>query len=105
MRFRHIYMGLGSLLVILLWLLTDPDSGIIQSLPIGGSTIATLVILLKGILYVALLHLSRKALFDYLDMGKLFEVATRSPEGAGKGIIGIAIAMVAIAIVMLAATL
>lgn len=105
MRFRHIYMVLGSLLVIALWLLTDPDSGLIQSLPIGGSTVATLVILLKSVLYVALLHISRKALFDYLDMGKIFEVALRSPEGAGKAAISVSLATIAIAIVMLAATL
>lgn len=104
MRFRHIYIGLGSLFVILIWLLTDPDTGLITSLPIGASTVATLVILLKSVLYVGVLHLSRKALCDYLNMEKIFTRAAQSAEGAGLVAISVSLLMIAIAIVMFAAT-
>lgn len=105
LRFRNIYMVLGSFLVIFLWLLTDPDSGIIQSLPFGASTIALIIITLKSFLYVAVLHLSRKALFDYpeADFQKLAKRALGSPQGAGSFAVAMSLVMIAISILILAA--
>lgn len=104
MRFRDIYMVFGGILVLFIWFLTDPDLGLITSLKVGGSTIATIVILLKSVLYVGILHLSRKALLDYLDLKKIFDKAMESAEGAGHASIAVALVMVAVAIVMFAAT-
>lgn len=104
LRFRHAYTILGNLLVIALWLLTDPDTGLITNLPFGASTIATLVILLKSTLYITLLHVSRKALWDYLDLERLYTKAVQTPEGAGYATISVALSLIAIAIVILAAT-
>lgn len=103
MRFRHIYMIIGSILTLLLWLLTDPDTGFIQNLGFGASTVATIVILLKSVFYVALLHMSRKALIDYIDLKPYFDKALQTSEGAGRALMAVAIMMIAIAIVMLAA--
>ena len=103
-RHRNIYMYGGSILVILLWLITDPDTGIIQNMPIGASVLATIVILLKSILYITLLHLSRKAMFDYLRMDLLFKKASDTAEGSGFALIAISLTMLAIALVMHAAT-
>jgi hypothetical protein len=103
MRFRNVYMGLGSSLVIFIWLLSDPDTGILQSLPMGASTIATLIISLKTVLYVAILHISRKALVDYLDLKSVFEKAVATSQGAGYVAIAIGLFNVAIAIVIYAA--
>jgi len=103
MRFRHIYMGVGSALVIFIWLLTDPDLGLIDSMTFGAGTFATLVILLKSIVYVAVLHLSRKALMDYLDLETAMKKAMQTSEGAGKVVQGVGLMMIAIAIVILAA--
>jgi hypothetical protein len=97
-------MGLGSLFVVLTWVLTDPDAGIISALPIGASAVATLIILLKSVLYVGMLHISRIALFDYLSLSEYFTKALRSPEGAGVALMAVSIAMLAISIVMYAAT-
>ncbi len=97
-------MTLGSLLVIILWLLTDPDDNIISHLPFGASTIATLVILLKSILYISVWHLTRKAVLDYLDLKTVMQKAMQSPEGAGRVAMSVAIIYVAIAIVIYAAT-
>lgn len=104
MRFRHAYMGLGSLFVILLWLVSDPDAGIIQAMPIGAGIIATLVILSKSILYVGVLHLSRKALADYLDMKKIFEIAIQTPQGAGLATVAVSIIFLSVALTIYAAT-
>lgn len=103
MRFRHVYMGIGSILSILLYLLSDPDTGFIEHLPYGASTIATLIILLKTVFYIGVLHLSRKALVDYIDLQPYFAKALQSPEGAGRALIAVSIMMVAVAITMFAA--
>lgn len=103
LRFRHVYMGIGSLLVILILMLTDPDNAIVAKLPFGAGTTASLIILLTSFLYVTVLHLSRKALIDYIDLQEFFKKALLTPEGAGKALIGVGLMMIAIAIVILAA--
>ena len=52
MRFRNIFLGLGSVLVLTILLLSDPDSGLVRNLPFGGGTLATLIILVSSILYL-----------------------------------------------------
>lgn len=104
MRFRHVYMTIGSILVILLALLTDPDLHLIDSMKFGAATVVTLLVLSKTVLYVAALHLSRKALLDYLDLKSLFAKAMQTSEGAGRACMAVAIIFVAIAITIIAAT-
>ena len=104
MRLRNIYTIIGSVLVLLLWVLTDPDGGLLQHLTFGSSAIATIVILSKSILYVAVLHVTRKALFDYIDLGDLYDKAKETPQGAGLAIVGVGLFIVACAIVIYAAT-
>ena len=104
MRFRNVYMVIGSLLTLILLLLSDPDSEFITSLPVGAGTLTILIVLVSSILYVALLHLSRRALMDYVDLSRFFTKALQSPEGSGLAIIGVGLIMVSISIVILAAT-
>lgn len=104
MRFRHIFLGIGGLLTVVVLLISDPDFLFIQNLPFGSGTASTLIILVTSILYIGLLHISRKGLFDYIDLEVFFKKALESSEGAGKALIAVAIGMVAIAIVILAAT-
>lgn len=104
MRFRSIYIIGGGLFSLLLWLITDPDTGIVQNMKIGASTLMTITILLKSVLYVIMLHLSRKALFDYLDLSAIIDKAKQSSEGAGMVAIAIGLIMIAIALVIGAAT-
>ena len=103
MRFRNIYTIIGSFLVIFLWLLTDPDGGLIQHMSFGASTVATLVVLTKSLLYVTLLHYSRKALFDYIDLSEYFENAKKDGD-SGEALIALAIFTLAIAVVIYAGT-
>lgn len=104
MRFRKVYVGLGGLFVILISLLTEPKTGIVRELPFGAGTVATIVILLKGILYAGLLHVTRKGLMDYFDFEKAFKKAMETSEGAGRAAIAAAIYAVAMAVVIYAAT-
>lgn len=103
MRFRHVFMGIGSLLIVLILVLTDPQNDLLTNLPFGSGTLATLIVLLTSILFVGVLHLARRALCDYLDLEVYFKKALLTPEGSGMATIAVAIMMVAIAIVISAA--
>lgn len=103
MRFRSVFLGIGSLLVVLVLLLSDPDNGMVANLPFGAGTLSTLIILVTSVLYVGVLHLARKALTDYIDLEKVFNKAMMTPEGAGYVFIGIGLMMIAIAITINAA--
>ena len=105
MRFRNVFLGIGSFLTLLVLLLSDPDGGFIQNLPFGAGTLSTLIILVVSILYVGLLHLSRRALLDYLELDQLFKKAMETSEGSGKAIIGVGLMMISIALVIIAATM
>lgn len=102
MRFRYVYMGIGSILVILLAIISDPDAGFIQNLTIGVGILTTIVILSKMVLYVAMLHLSRKALVDYIDLEDYFKKALETAHGAGLALIAVAVMMLSLAVVMAA---
>lgn len=103
MRFRHLFLVVGSFLVISLLLLSDPDSALISELPFGASTLTVLTILVSSVLYIGLLHLARKALVDYIDLEQFFRKAIQTPEGSGLAIIGVGLIMVSISLVILAA--
>lgn len=103
-RFRHLYMGLGSLIALAVYVATDPDLGLLNSLPVGASTVATLVVLLRSVYFIAMLHLSRRALFDYIDLERYFAKAISTAQGAGLALVSVSIAMLAIALTIFAAT-
>lgn len=105
MRFRNIYIVLGSLLTLALLILTDPDTALIQNLGMGAGTVNSLVFLFKGILGSTLLFVTGKAMMDYkvADFEQLGERAQLTPEGAGKYAIAIALRHIAFAIVIVGA--
>ena len=105
MRFRFVFMGLGSLLTLMLLVLSDPSVGAIKQLPFGGQTVALLLGLVLALLYITLLHLSRKGLLDYIDLEVFFRKALENPVGAGLAIVGVGLIMIACALVVLASTL
>ena len=104
MRFRHVFMGIGSILTVAVLLLSDPDGGLVQNLPYGSGTVSLLITLLISILYVGVLHLARKGLFDYLDLSVFFKKALETSQGSGLALIAVGLAMVSISVVILAAT-
>lgn len=105
MRFRNWYIVLGSVLTVILLIITDPDAKLVESLSIGAGTVNTLVFLFKGILGSSLLFITRKAMFDYSegDFGNLGRLSQKTPEGAGLYAIAIAIMTLAFAVVIVGA--
>lgn len=102
MRFRNVFLAMGSLLTVLVLFLSDPDGGFVQNLPFGSGTVTTLITLLSSVLYVGFLHFSRKALLDYIDLEEYFKKALLTPEGAGKALIAVSIMMLSVALVVIA---
>lgn len=103
MRFRDIFLGIGSALVLVLLLLSDPQSGIISQLPFGAATLGLILNLVIAIFFVGFLHFSRKALLDYIDLELFFKKAMEQPTGAGLALVAVGLIMISIALVMLAA--
>lgn len=103
MRFRDIFLGIGSALVLVLLLLSDPQSGIISQLPFGAATLGLILNLVIAIFFVGFLHFSRKALLDYIDLELFFKKAMEQPTSAGLALVAVGLIMVSIALVVLAA--
>lgn len=84
-RFRNVFLLLGSALVFGVLMATDPDEGLLTGF--WALSVA------KGIVAVAFVHLARKALMDYpeADMRTLFRLARGSATGAGLALIAQAI--------------
>ncbi|MDO8771912.1 MAG: hypothetical protein Q7K57_25005 [Burkholderiaceae bacterium] len=83
MRFRNLFIIFSLLAVGSGLFLTDPDKGI--------NTGIWLLSVATGVVAVAAAHLSRKGLFDYLDMEVLAKKASEEPTGAGLVFIGVCI--------------
>lgn len=105
LRFRYVFMGLFGALALALLFITDPDSKILTALPIAAGFVATIVLLVSAVLYVTLLHLSRRGMFDYVDLSIFFTKAFETPTGAGLALVSIGLSNIAIALVILASVL
>lgn len=104
-RFRYVYMCLFTILILFGLFASDPDVGWIKDLPVGATFVANNLIALRIITFVTLLHLSRRALIDYVRLGRFFFKALETPAGAGLAIVGVGLFMVAISLVMIAAAI
>ena len=105
MRFRDIYLGVGSVLVLAVVFMSDPSVGLISQLPFGSSTLGLIINIIISLFYIGLLHYSRKALIDYIDMEVFFKKALETSQGAGMALIGVGLIMVSIAMVIVAAAI
>ena len=83
---------------------TDPDIGLFGKLNIGTNLTNTLLILIPVFLYYAVLHIGRKILHDYVNLGDVYKKAMETPQGAGLVFVAVAIITLALAVVILAAT-
>lgn len=105
MRFRDIYLGVGSILVLAVVFMSDPSVGLIAQLPFGSSTLGLIINIVISLFYIGLLHYSRKALVDYVDLEVFFKKAVETSQGAGFALIGIGLIMTAISLVIIAAAI
>lgn len=103
MRFRDVFLGIGSILVLILLILGDPAQGVVQDMPFGAATVGLILNLVISVFFVAFLHFSRKALVDYIDLEEFFKKAIESSQGAGMAIIGVGLIMLSVAVVIFAA--
>lgn len=98
LRFRNIYMYGVTLLVLLSLFILDPDSGFLTDLKWGASTIASVLIIMKSVLGTALLHVTRKAFFDYIDMGDIYDKVMADKESStGASLFAVAVGLFAVA--------
>ena len=86
LRFRNIFLVLGSIAIIAYLYISDPNPG-------HGTTLVFLGTLATPVIAVFFAHLARKALFDYLDMGQLYRKAKETATGAGLIFLGICLVM------------
>lgn len=82
-RFRNLFLIGGSLIVVLYLILSDPNG--------GNLTLPFLAKLATPIIAVWFAHLARKALFDYIDMAKLYQLSKETPVGAAISFLGICV--------------
>lgn len=84
-RFRHSFLLGVAVLALLALYLTDPDG--------GRATFMLLLSIVSMVFAVGLVHLARKALFDYpeADGRHLFRRASEHPIGAGLALVAISI--------------
>lgn len=92
-RYRFLFLLVGTLIAAGFSFYSDPDSGL--STLLGGLAIA------QGVWAVAAAHLGRKALTDYpeADQRRLFAKAAEDPVGAGLALIALAIVFVGLLLV------
>lgn len=103
-KFRNIFMSVGVTMALVLGVLMDPDFGYITALPFGSAMVAQLTFMSKAFLFIGLLHYTRKALLDYVDLQVFFNKAKESSEGAGLVVVGVGMIMISIAIIIYTAT-
>jgi len=104
MRKRGFFIYVGLLFTAALWLSTDPDLGLYQDLPFGASLVGLITAVVTSVPYLIMLHIARKALFDYkeADFKLVAKKAIETPTGAGLVIVGVAIAILACAMIIAA---
>ena len=105
MRFRFIFMGLIIPVVLIGLFVTDPDVAIISQLSFGGGFVATMLEISKAAIYIGMLHISFRGLFDYLDRYEYFKKALETSEGSGKALQAMGLWAIAIALIIAAVIL
>lgn len=107
LRFRNIYIFTLTVLVLVAFVLFDPDLGLVSDMSWGATTVATFLVLLKAIPAITLLHFSRKAIADYIDIEALYkkimadDVEKNSAAvGAGLFMIGVGLLLIALATII-----
>lgn len=85
MRFRYWFMGLGSLWVLMALFFTDPDKGVATGMLLLG--------LVTPLLAVVFAHLSRRGLFDYINLQEYAEKGKETSIGAAIVFLGACIVL------------
>lgn len=98
-------MGLVIPAVLVGLFSADPSVAFISQLTFGGGFVATLLDVSKVAIFVGMLHISFRGLFDYLDRYEYFKKALETSEGAGKALQAMGLWAIAIALIISAVIL
>lgn len=101
MRFRSVSMIIGCIATFMMVLLSDPFFESLK-LPVGAQTFLFVKSVVMLSIACLVVHLARKTLFDYINLGDYFRKALETPEGAGRAIQGVSIMLIAVALVYVA---
>lgn len=106
-RKRDRYTVWLTILTLAIMLVVDPDSHLIQDLPFGAQAIATFVTMLRPIIAITLLHITRKMMFDYIDLGDIYTMimTARDTKAAALFVIGVGLFVVGYAVIFALALL
>lgn len=85
MRFRNVLLVLFPILLTLALFFTDVDKGATTAIWFLGMG--------TGVIAVALAHLSRKGLFDYIDMQEYAKKASETPLGSAIVFLGVCVVL------------
>lgn len=97
LSFRHYFTVLGTLIALIALFVTAPGVNIIN-VPFGAEVISKLSSLPAMVFAVLGIWLGSRALYDYIDLGKVVEKACETPEGAAQVFIGVNIGRIALAL-------
>jgi len=97
MRYRFVFMAITLTLGFGLLVLSTPGLNIIQ-MDVGADTLSKLMRLFFGLMSVGIFHISRKALFDYIDVSALLAQAIKEPTGAGLAFLGFGVWMLGVSV-------
>lgn len=99
-RRRYTVFFTGVIISLFAWILTDPDIGIVDNLPFGAEAIRLVLAYGIGIIGIGILHILRKAIFDYVDFKTAWFIALKSPAGAGLALVALGLSFIAIALLL-----
>lgn len=96
-RFLGIFGG-SFIALLLLWAIDPTNPYSAEFIQAGGGFIITAAILLKTCIYLAMLHFSRKILFDYIDLGDIYEKSIKDTSSIGSSLFAVGVGLWAIAV-------
>ena len=101
-RERNMFIGIVIVSFILLWVITDPELNIVESIPFGAGLVSILTSISGALLGVVILHITRKGLMDYesADFNKRIISAQADPRASGLAAIAISLKTLAYAVVI-----
>ena len=96
-------MMTGLMIMVVSWILTDPDLGLINDLPFGSNLVTVFTYASRAMILIALLHYCRKAVSDYFDMETAWRSVKDNPMAVAIYTLAIAVMTTAFATVIAAA--
>lgn len=104
MRLRTSLFIIAFFIVPILFILTNPDTGIIKDLPVAAEILTYIVYISRAFIGVVLLMVVRKLIHDYpsADVDTLLKEAITGSTSAAIAIVGMAVFSLSYAVVIFA---